>query len=151
MNKEFKELYDKWYYDTCFLSSRDFNHEQGFIDLVNWSKEHKKEAVDSIQEMLLEEPSFVVYILDELFDHPITCEGFIPLDYYCNAWLSVIELYKEGKTELTAIVDHYEDYRAYHKYMKKHYIPWNPFHEDDPNITLEEFRQGKRNEIHTVI
>ena len=39
----------------------------------------------------------------------------------------------------------YKDYDAYQEYMKDHYIAWNPFKEDDPNITFDEFKQGKRN------
>ena len=40
---------------------------------------------------------------------------------------------------------HYKDYDEFKEYQEKHYIPWNPFHEENPNITFEEFKQGKRN------
>lgn len=148
MNKEFEDLYNKWEEDTMFLSCRDFQNEPGFIALVEWSKEHKKEAVESIAEMLKEEPSFVVYILDELFDHPLTCEGYVPLDYYCNAWIALIEFYNSGETDTKAFSitkDYYKDWREYEEYMKDNYLPWNPYKEDDPNVTLEEFKRGKRN------
>ena len=148
MNKEFKDLYDKWYEDTCLLSSRDFKNEQGFIDLVNWSKEHKEEAVDSIVEILKKEPDFVVHVLDELFDHPLTTEGYVSIEQYCNVWLNLIEYYKDGEKNLTKVdfnKDNYKDYRAYMEYMKTNYLAWNPTKEDDPNVTLEEFKMGKRN------
>lgn len=149
MNKKFKELYDKWYHDTCLLSSRDFQHEQGFIDLVNWSKDHKQEAVNSIVEILKKEPDFVVYVLDELFDHPLTTEGYVSIEQYCNMWLNLIEYYEDGEKDLTKVdlnKDNYMEYREYMKYMNDNYIPWNPFTGDeDPNVTLEEFKQGKRN------
>lgn len=148
MNKEFKDLYDKWNEATMFLSCRDFQNEPGFIALVEWSKEHKKEAVESIAEMLKEEPSFVVYILDELFDHPLIYEGYIPLDQYCNAWIALIEFYNSGETDTKAFSitkDYYKDWREYQEYMKDNYISWNPFKENDPNVTLDEFKMGKRN------
>ena len=148
MNKEFEELYDKWNEDTMFLSCRDFQNEPGFIALIEWSKEHKKEAVESIAEMLKEEPSFVVYILDELFDHPLTYESYIPLDQYCNAWIALIEFYNSGETDTKVFnitKDYYKYWREYQEYMKDNYISWNPFKENDPNVTLEEFKMGKRN------
>lgn len=148
MNKEFKELYDKWYYDTFLLSHRDLEREQGFIDLVNWSKDNKEEAVDSIIEMLNGGPDFVVYVLDELFDHPLTAEGYISIEQYCNVWLNLVEYYRDGEKDLTKVdlsKDNYKDYKAYMKYMDDNFIPFNPFKEEDPNITLEEFKMGKRN------
>lgn len=148
MNKEFKELYDKWYYDTFLLSLRDFKNEQGFIDLVNWSKEHKEEAVDSIVEMLNGGPDFVVYVLDELYDHPLTAEGYVSIEQYCNVWINLVEYYRDGEKDLTKVdlnKDNYKVYREYMEYMDKNYIPWNPYKEDDPNVTLEEYKLGKRN------
>ena len=148
MNKEFKELYDKWYEDTFLLSYRDLEHEQGFIDLVNWSKDNKEEAVDSIVEMLKESPDFAVYVLDELFDHPLTAEGYVSIEQYCNVWLNLVEYYRDGEKDLTKVdisKDNYKDYKAYMKYMDDNFIPFNPFKEEDPNITLEEFKMGKRN------
>lgn len=148
MNKEFEKLYDKWYSDTWFLSARDFPNEPGFIALVKWSKEHKNEAVDSIVEILKEEPDFVVYVLDELFDHPLAAEGYVSIEQYCNIWLNFIEYYRNGEKDLSKIdlnKDNYKEYREYMKYMESNYLPWNPTKEDDPNITLEEFKMGKRN------
>ena len=151
MNKEFEKLYLDWDQNTAFMSVGNFENEWWY-KLVEWSKEHKKEAVESIAEMLKEEPSFVVYILDDLFDHSLTYEGYIPLDYYCNVWIALIEFYNNGETDTTntkvfsITKDYYKEWREYEEYMKDHYISWNPFHEDDPNITLEEFKQGKRND-----
>lgn len=148
MNKEFKKLYDKWYSDTFLLASRDIKHEPGFIELVKWSKDNKEEAVDSIVEMLKEAPDFIVYVLDELFGRPLTAEGHVSLEQYCNVWLNLIEYEKSGKKDLTKVdlgKDNYKEYREYMIYMDDNFIPFNPFKESDPNVTLEEFRQGKRN------
>lgn len=148
MNKEFKELYDKWNEDTWLLSWRGIENEQGFIDLVNWSKDHTEEAVDSIVEMLKEAPDFVVYVLDELFGHPLTEKGYMSIEQYCNVWLNLVEYYRDGEKDLTKVdlnKDNYKVYREYMKYMETNYLPWNPTKEDDPNVTLEEFKMGKRN------
>ena len=148
MDKEFEELYNKWNSETGFLSHRDFLNEPGFVALLEWSREHKKEAVESIREILMGEPSFVVHILDELFDHPLTCEGYIPLDYYCNGWLALLDFYDSGEKDtgsFSMTKDYYKDWREYQEYMKHNYIAWNPFKENDPNVTLEEFKSGKRN------
>lgn len=145
MNKEFEDLYSDWYLATCFQSSRDFKHEPGFIALLEWSKEHKKEAIDSIKEILLKEPDFVVYILDELFDHPLSTDGYVSLEAYCNFWLILLDYYENGENKLNTSADYYKDWRAYQEYMKDNFIPYNCFTENDPNITLEEFKMGKRN------
>ena len=52
-----------------------------------------------------------------------------------------LENYKKGD-RLPYI---YKDYDAYQEYMKDNYIPWNLFKAEDPNITFDEFKQGKRN------
>lgn len=145
MDAKFEELYNKWHTDTMFLSVGNFNTDSWF-ELVKWSKEHTKEAIESVREIIGQEPHQIVQLLDEIVeDHP-TAEGYVPLDMWCNVWIAIIDAAKEGKHEVTEVKDNYGDYRAYHKYMKDHYIPWNPFHENDPNITLEEFKQGKRND-----
>ena len=148
MNKDFKELYDKWNEATMFLSYRDLEQEQGFIDLVKWSKDHKEEAVDSIVEILKNEPDFVVYVLDELYDHPLTAEGYVSIEQYCNVWLNILDYYKNGEKDLSKVnfdKDNYKEYDEYMKYMETNYLPWNPTKEDDPNVTLEEYKMGKRN------
>ena len=116
---------------------------------MNWSKDHKEEAVDSIIEMLKEAPDFVVYVLDELFGHPLTAEGYMPIEQYCNMWLNLIEYEKSGVKDLTTVdlnKDNYKEYREYMKYMDENFIPFNPFTGDgDPNVTFKEFKEGKRN------
>lgn len=143
MNKEFEELYNKWHTDTMFLSVGNFNTDSWF-KLVEWSKEHTKEAIEGVREIIADEPAQVVYLLDLIVENPPKAEGYVPLDIWCNLWVAIIDSAKDGKIRYP--IDIYEDSRAYHEYMKDNYIPWNPFHEDDPNITLEEFKQGKRND-----
>lgn len=155
MNKEFEALYKEWRSNTMFLSTGNFDNEW-WSRLVKWSKKHTKEAIEGVRELIADEPDHVVHLLDEIIENGPKAEGYVPLDAWCNLWIAIIDASKnnEGKDRLVFpddIKDNYEDSRAYHEYLKTHYIPWNPFHEDDPNITLEEFRQGKRNEIHTVV
>ena len=155
MNKEFEALYKEWRSNTMFLSTGNFDNEW-WSRLVKWSKKHTKEAIEGVRELIEDEPDHVVHLLDEIIENGPNAEGYVPLDAWCNLWIAIIDASKnnEGKDRLVFpddIKDNYEDSRAYHEYLKTHYIPWNPFHEDDPNITLEEFRQGKRNEIHTVV
>jgi len=147
MDAKFEELYNKWHTDTMFLSVGNFNHETWFT-LVDWSKAHTKEAIEGVRELIGDEPNQIVHLLDEIIENPPIAEGYVPLDKWCNVWIAIIDSSKEGKTDikLNKVDDNYKDYKAYQKYMDKNYIPWNPFHEDDPNITLEEFKQGKRND-----
>lgn len=150
MNIEFERLYREYWKKICFLSSLP-PYIPEWDALVEWSKAHKKEAVDCIIEMLSEEPSDVVGLCEELFPGMLKAEGFVPLDMWCNTWLVILTAYKNGQTKLDTIdpkefPDHYKEYKAYHKYMENHYIPWNPFHEDDPNISFEDYKQGKRND-----
>ena len=154
MNKEFEQLYNNWYYATCFKSYQDFDNDQDFINLINWCKENKKDAIKSIIEILEEQPSDVVYILDVLFDHPLEHDGYASLMDYCNVWLNLLKGYSfeknadsilNGNTYIGEMKDYYKEYKEYHEYLKENYIHWNPYKEDDPNITLEEYKMGKRN------
>ncbi len=144
MDAKFEELYNKWHTDTMFLSVGNFNTDSWF-ELVEWSKGHAKEAIEGVREIIGQEPHQIVQLLNEIVEDPPTAEGYVPLDMWCNVWIAIIDASKEGKHDIDVVNDNYGDYRAYHKYMEDHYIPWNPFHENDPNITLEDFKQGKRN------
>lgn len=147
MNIEFEKLYNDWYANTSFLSVGNFNHESWF-NLVDWSKKHIKEAIEGVRELIADEPNQVIHLLDEIIENAPKAVGFVPLDAWCNLWIAIIDASEEGNTDVdfSEVKDNYEDSRAYHDYLKDHYIPWNCFKEDDPNITLEEFRQGKRND-----
>lgn len=147
MNADFEKLFKDWYTNTAFLSVGNFNNEWWY-NLVSWSKEHIKEAIEGVREIIADEPDSVVYLLDEIIENPPKAEGYVPLDVWCNLWIAIIDASKNGNEMIcpNEIKDNYEDSRAYHDYLKDHYIPWNCFKEDDPNITLEEFKQGKRND-----
>jgi hypothetical protein len=148
MNTEFKNLYVAWYNATCILST-GLHECKEWKDLVAWSKEHKEESVDGIIELLTVEPNWIVKLCDELFPDALRYEGWMSLNMVCNTWLTILKSYKDGtidKIDFTRCPNNYEDYEAYQEYLKDHYIPWNPFREDDPNITLIEFNEGKRND-----
>lgn len=144
--QEFLDLYNKWYSSYIFsaFGSSDPRAKGLYEQLKEWCENHKEDALQYIRELLLEEPGDIVRILDDLYkeEYNVEVDGFCPLDEYCNLWLNVTDPNFEHKV----IEDYYKDWKEFHDYMKNHYIPWNPNIEDDPNITLDEFKEGKRND-----
>lgn len=145
-NKEqFLDLYKKWYGSYIFsaFGPNDPNAKEHYLKLREWCENHKGDALLYIRELLLEGPNDVVQLLDDLYkdEFGFDYDGFCSLDMYCNLWLNIINAEFNNKH----IIDYYKDYNKWQKYLEKNYIPWNPFHENDPNVTLEEFKQGKRN------
>ena len=142
MDAEFKKLYDEWKYNTSFLSIID-NNNIFYQNLEKWCLEHKYEAINCIKEILLQEPDWCVTILEKLIpgtDIPTKHIG-VGLTAYCNVWLNAIcGTYYTGK-----LVDYYKDYKEYHKYMNTNYKAWDPRKEEDPNISLPDFKKGARN------
>lgn len=67
------------------------------------------------------------------------------LKKWCNFWVLILENRLENYKKGGILPYIYKDYDEYQEYMKDHYIAWNPFKEEDPNITFDEFKQGKRN------
>lgn len=149
MNTEFERLYKEHWNKTWMLACKP-SHCPTWEALVDWAKANREEAIDCIIEMLKEEPNDIVGLCDVLFPDSVTYEDFVPLDIVCNTWLVILTAYKNGQVLETTnpyeFPDHYKEYKKYMKYMEKNYIPWNPFHEKDPNITLEDFMSGKRND-----
>ena len=81
-------------------------------------------------------------VLQDLYGHEhFEIEGFMPLDALCNVWLNILN----NSIKNDKLKDYYKDWREWHEYLKENYISWNPFKEDDPNITFEEYKAGKRN------
>ena len=149
MNNEFLDLYHKWHNTFIFSAhgSADPKAKESYDELKKWSLENKKEALESIKEILLEEPNSIVQLLPEISRKDIKIEGYMPLDILCNLWLNILNHDINDNHGQKELKDYYKDYREFHEYMKDHYIQWNPVHEENPNITLEEFKQGKRNKI----
>lgn len=145
--KEFENLYTKWInsFGLSAFGCGDPAAQEPYIQLRDWCKNNKKESLQYIKEILEEEPNDIVMVLQELYadELGIKIEGYMPLDVICNLWLNVLNK-NEGllKGEL---YDYYKDYREWKDYLDKNYIPWNSFHQENPNVTLEEFKQGKRN------
>lgn len=147
MNNEFLDLYYKWRNTFIFsaFGSADPRAKDAYEKLKEWSLENVKEAVECIKEILLEEPNDVVLLLPDILGTNIEIDGWMPLDAICNIWLNILNHDINDNHEKKELKDYYKDYREFKEYMKDNYIPWNPVHEEDPNITLEEFKQGKRN------
>lgn len=147
MNNEFLDLYYKWRNTFIFsaFGSADPRAKDAYEKLKEWSLENVKEAVECIKEILLEEPNDVVLLLPDILGTNIEIDGWMQLDSICNIWLNILNHDINDNHEKKELKDYYKDYREFKEYMKDNYIPWNPVHEEDPNITLEEFKQGKRN------
>ena len=145
--KEFNELYMKWYSSYMFSAFGGTNpaSKEYYDNLKEWCKENKKESLQYIKEMLEYEPSDIVMVLQDLYADKlgIKIEGFMPLQAICNLWLNILN--KEKGLSKGKIKDYYKSYDKYKAYIDKNYIPWRPNLEDDPNITREEFENGKRN------
>ena len=149
MNNEFLDLYNKWRNTFIFsaFGSADPRAKESYEELKKWSLINVKEAVECIKEILLEEPNDVILLLPEILGTNIEIDGWMPLDAICNIWLNILNHDINDNHDQKELKDYYKDYREFHEYMKDHYIPWNPVHEENPNITFEEFKQGKRNKI----
>lgn len=132
MNSEFKNLYDAWRSATMFKSTGQFQ-DSTWKNLMDWCRANRGEAFKSIKEILLEGPGWIVQALDELSPGMIKADGYIPLDTYCNLWLIILN---GGEN-----IDYYEDWKAWQKWLENNYKPWNPFKEDDPNPSLEEWKE----------
>lgn len=144
--QEFLDLYNKWHSTFMFSAhgSADPAAKESYNKLREACEINRGDALLYIREILMEGPDDIVNLLDDLFkeEFGFSYEGFCPLDTYCNLWLNVTDAEFNGKH----IKDYYKDWKAWHKYLEKNYIPWNPFKENNPNVTLEEFKQGKRND-----
>lgn len=145
MKEEFLTLYNKWHSSFVFSAhgSADPAAKEHYNKLREWCINNRDNALVYIREILFQRPDDIVNLLDDLYkeEYNVEVDGFWPLDEYCNLWLNVTDLDFEHKV----IEDYYKDLKEYNKYLDKHYIPWNPLKEDDPNITFEEFKKGKRN------
>lgn len=140
MHPEFKKLYDEWKYNTSFLSVID-NDNEFYKRLEHWCLGHKFEALVCIKDVLLQGPDWCVSILEKLVPGKVVPNKYMGLIEYCNVWLNVLcsTYYKDN------IIDYYKDYKEYHKYMETNYKAWDPRKEEDPNITLSDFKKGARN------
>lgn len=148
MNAEFEKLYNEYNKVVCILSSTSCNVPQ-WDDLVRWSKEHKEEAVDCIIEILDKEPNDIVRLCYEMFPDIIETKGYIPLKSLCSIWLTItiLKAYRnESVIDLSNVSEVYKEYDEYYNYIQDNYIPWNPFKEEDPNVSYEEYKAGKRND-----
>jgi len=146
MKEEFLDLYNKWHSSYIFsaFGSSDPRAKRYYDALIEWCKNHHDETLQYVRELLLEEPSDVVRVLDDLYtkEYNFEVKGYCPLDVYCNFWLNITT---PGFEKGGIMVDYYKGYNEYKDYMKKNYISWRPNLEDDPNVTIEEYIQGKRN------
>ena len=143
MNKEFLELYKNWYYSYCFDSTGTKLVNDKLVELEMWCKNNKEEALKCIQLVLEDEPDSIVILLPELVGFkPKWLENpslgyYMGLDIMSNWWLNYLKGTKD--------VDYYKGYKEWKKYLDKHYMSWRPNLENDPNVTQQQFKEGKRN------
>ena len=145
--EEFEKLYLDWIYSfgvSAFGCSNPAAYEP-YCKLKEWCKNNKQESLEYIKEILEDEPSDIVMILQDLYveEFGIQIEGYMQLEPICNLWLNVLN--KDKGLNNGKIKDYYKDYHKWKKHLDKNYLPWRPNLENDPNVTQEEFKQGKRN------
>lgn len=143
--QEFEQLYKDWVYSfgVSAFGCSDPAAKEPYAKLKEWCETNKNEAIKFIKKILEDEPNDIVMILQDLYgEEYLKFGGFIPLDKLCNVWLNILNCTfgKNGKLK-----DYYKDYRKWKKYLDKHYMSWRPNLENDPNVTQEEYKQGKRN------
>jgi len=147
--KEFVELYNKWHSSYIFsaFGSADPRSKKYYDALVKWCTDNKEKAFNYIREILLEEPNDIVRVLQDVYgeEYKVEVNGYMPLDAYCNLWLNITDSNFDDSKKNIKLKDYYKDYNKWKKYLDKHYMSWRPNLENDPNITLEEFKEGKRN------
>ena len=143
--QEFLDLYNKWHSSFVFSAhgSADPVAKESYNKLREWCENNRSNALQYIREILMEEPNDIVYLLADLFNEEFgfNYKGYCSLVEYCNLWLIVTD----AEFDCKHIKDYYKDWKAWHEYLKENYISWNPLKENDPNVTFEEFKQGKRN------
>lgn len=149
MNNTYLELYNKWHESFMFSAhgSSDPAAKPYYEELKKWCIENPKEFKDSILEQLKQEPDWAVGLLDDIYGEKlgVKAESYVGLKDWCNFWVLILENRLENYKKGGILPYIYKDYDEYQEYMKDHYIAWNPFKEEDPNITFDEFKQGKRN------
>jgi hypothetical protein len=145
MKEEFLDLYNKWHSSFIFSAhgSADPAAKEPYNKLREWCINNRDNALVYIREILLEGPNDIVKLLDDLYkeEYKVDVDGFWQFGEYCNFWLNITDPDFEHKV----MIDYYKDWNAYQNYLKENYISWNPLKQGDPNITFEEFKQGKRN------
>lgn len=145
--EEFEKLYFDWVYSfgvSAFGSSTPAAKEP-YEKLKEWCRNNKKESLQYIKEILEDEPNDIVMILQDLYadELGVKIEGFMPLESVCNLWLNILN--RNDKLKKGKLYDYYKDYRKWKDYLDKNYMYWRPNLENNPNVTQEEFKQGKRN------
>ena len=143
MNKEFLDLYKKWYYSYIFQSVGPNLINNELIELEIWCKNNKQEAIKCIEKVLEEEPDNIIMLLPELtgitpkwLNEP-SVGLYMTIEQMSNWWLNSLKNTKN--------INYYKDYDNWKKYLDKNYMSWRPNLENDPNVTQKEFKEGKRN------
>lgn len=143
--QEFLNLCNKWD-DSCKFC-KDGKESPEAKECYNKLKEeceiNHKDALQYIREALMETPNYMIKLLDDFYkeEYDVTINGHCTIDEYCNLWLNVTDHEYADKH----IKDYYKDWREWRNYLKENYISWNLCEENDPNVTFQEFKQGKRN------
>ena len=143
LKNEFMSLYLDWK-NSWIYSAEGIEFNEKYNKLYEWCCEHKEDSIKFIYELIENNPDESVLLLPSLLDtkvvyiksrqhsHPI-----MEISELCNYFLNL----KNG----TKGKDYYKDFREWKRHLAEKYISWNPFKENDPNVTLEEFKKGKRN------
>ena len=148
MNKqEFLNLCNKWH-DSCRFCKHGKESPEAKESYNKLKKEctiNHRDALQYIREALMETPNYMIKLLNDFYkkEYDFNINGHYTIDEYCNLWLNITDPEFDGKH----IKDYYKDWREWHNYLKENYISWNLGKENDPNVTFQEFKQRKRNNI----
>ena len=171
IEEKIAELYNTWYHRIMFDSTGTWGHKER-EELIIYSKEHINEFQNVMTEFLSHPaeacnriPEICVNVFpDEIVnkvDKPMSEEELaswieklqalgtkiidITEDSFfggenaiwepCNKWLN----YFKG----TENIDYYKEFKTFKKYLHNNYKGWNPFKEEDPNPSYEDFVNNK--------
>lgn len=156
-----ERLHNSWYWSYALFSciSEDIICNKNFDIFVAYCKDHKYEALAYIKECLEDEPSYLYLVIerllvdDSMMDeyHKVFENSNASMEDICNTWLNVInETFERNNGDVFG-KDNYIIYREYQKFLNSNYIAWDPRKEEDPNITVKQYKSVREFLINNVI
>jgi len=156
--KNIEDLFIKWYNAIMFDSTGRIGHDEK-AELITYCEKHIEEFKEFAKDTL-EHPQeccfHVANLCDELLPGDIVDNQPINIKNVFSKFVNIINSGISGEAMVfmgcnkwlnyfnnTENVDYYKDYVKYKEYLSKHYLPWSPFKESDPNPTYAEYLENK--------
>lgn len=93
-NREyFYAEYEAWKAETWLLSHGMYDNEH-FDNIVKMGEK----AVPYLLELLNKGPNHIVHACDLIYPNEVTYEGYIPLDFGCKTWATILTAKLNGQT-----------------------------------------------------